>query len=543
MYRILDLSHFSRTPRLLSLEKTRHVIHGNHARRGNILDRNGEILATSATKIIIGVDPYAASVKKDGEKFLILADVLGIPHQNILDKLPRERVISNGKISKVRWKPICTIGEIELLHAVERLQIGGVYGIRKNMRIYPFGNKCAHILGFVNGDGEAVCGVERYMDFYLRGQDGFVASEKDGRGRELVQYRVQNISARDGYDVILTIDIKIQRMVADELKKLAETLNPTWASIIVSDAVSGELLAIGNHPTYDPNNYGKCFVGDMRNRAISDLYEPGSVLKIVSTSLALDQGLVDDDSIFDCSQETVTHRGTVVKLPRDPAAFGKLSYVDVIRKSSNRGAAFMALMLGEKQMYDGLKLFGFGSKTGYGFDSEASGILRTPDRWDAMTITRLAMGHVIAVTPIQTHYAMSVFASGGLLLSPQLFKSVSCDSSNILKFEPKIKRRVLPKHTADHMKGILNNPIYGKLKREMAYCGKTGTSQKIVNGKYSHERHVGSFSGFFPAENPKIVITVVVDGAHVKSGVAWGTIVALPVFKSLAEKIAQYYNL
>jgi cell division protein FtsI/penicillin-binding protein 2 len=236
-------------------------------------------------------------------------------------------------------------------------------------------------------------------------------------------------------------------------------------------------------------------------------------------------------------------RGVSVKLPRDHAPFGKLSYVDVIRKSANRGVAFMALMLGEKRMYDGARLFGFGDKTGYGFDGESPGILRTPSKWDAMTITRLAMGHCIAVTPIQMHYAMSVFASGGLLLSPQLFKSVDDGPTNMLKFEPKIRRRVLSKATADHVKNILDNPYYGKLKCGMTYCGKTGTSQKIVDGKYSHERHVGSFSGFFPADNPKIVITVVVDNAHVKSGLAWGKVVALPTFKALAEKIAKHYNL
>jgi cell division protein FtsI/penicillin-binding protein 2 len=500
-------------------------------------------LATSGTKIVIGADPYVTDEKKDREKFLVLADILDIPLENILGKLSKKKVILGEKVSKIRWEPICSIDEIELLHAVEQLQIKGIYGIRKNIRVYPSGSDCAHVVGFVNNDGEAVCGVEHYMDFYLRGQDGFVASEKDGRRRELVQYRTQNIPTRDGYDIVLTIDMKIQQMVADELKSLAELFHPEWASIIVSDAVTGELLAIGNYPTYDQNNYGKYSAADMRNRTVSDVYEPGSVFKIVPSSLAFEYGLVGDDTIFDCSQEIITNRGTSVKLPRDHTPFGKLSYVDVIRKSGNRGVALMALMLGEKRMYEGIKSFGYGDKTGYGFDGESPGILRPPDKWDAMTITRLPMGHGIAVTPIQTHYAMSVFASGGLLLSPQLFRSVNDGSESILKFEPKIRRRVLSRSTADHVKNILNNPYYGKLKRGMTYCGKTGTSQKIIGGKYSHEHHVGSFSGFFPVDNPKIVITVVVDGAKIKSGIAWGKIVALPTFKALAEKISQHFGL
>jgi cell division protein FtsI/penicillin-binding protein 2 len=542
-YRILDLSFLNRPHYLASIEKTRKIIRKDIAQRGRILDRNGEILATSATKITIGVDPYVADAENDKNKISILADILELPIGEVTGKFSRERIIAKGKVLKRRWVPICSVDEIELLHAVERLNVKGVYGVQRSVRVYPFASDCAHITGFANGDGEAVCGVERHMDFYLRGQDGFVASEKDGRGRELVQYRTQNIPAKDGCDVTLTIDAKIQQMVADELGYIAKVFTPKWATIIVSDAVTGELLAIGNHPTYDPNNYGKHQLSAMRNRAVSDVYEPGSVFKIVVSSLALECGLVNDSTIFDCSKTTVVNRGIIVKLPRDHTVFDKLSYVDVIRKSGNRGVAFMALMLGERRMYDGARRFGYGEKTGYGFDSESPGILYPPEKWDAMTITRFPMGHCIAVTPIQTHYAMSVLASGGLLLAPQLFKSVDDGHGNILKFEHSVRRRVLSKETANHIKNILNNPYYGKLKNEITYCGKTGTTQKIINWKYSHERHVGSFSGFFPADNPKIVITVVVDDASVKSGIAWGKVVAWPAFKSLAEKIHRYLGL
>jgi cell division protein FtsI/penicillin-binding protein 2 len=542
-YRVFDLSFFSRSRYLSSIKRTRNIVRESHAKRGNILDCHGEILATSAVKIVIGVDPYAADIGKDRNKILILADALNMLPGEVFGKFARNKVISNGKISKLRWVPICSVDEVELLHAIERLKIKGVYGIHKYVRMYPFGSACAHITGFVNHDGEAVCGVEQYMDFYLRGQDGFVVSERDGLNRELVQCRTQNIPANDGSDVVLTVDAKIQQMVADELKNVAENFHPECASIIVSDAATGELLAMGNYPTYDPNNYGQYSFNDMRTRAVSDTYEPGSGFKIGSSGLAFEGGLVSDDTIFDCSQEIVTNRGVMVKLPRDHTPFGKLTYVDVIRKSGNRGVAFMALMLGEQHMYDGARLFGFGAKTGYGFDSESPGFLYPPNRWDAMTITRLPMGHCIAVTPIQTNYAMTVFANGGLLLAPQLFKSVNDGRENIMKFEPKIRRRVLSKGTADHVKNILNNPYYGKLKYDIAYCGKTGTTQKIINGKYSHERHVSSFSGFFPANNPKIVITVVVDDAHVKTGIAWGKVAAWPSFKSLAEKIYRYLDL
>jgi cell division protein FtsI/penicillin-binding protein 2 len=543
IYRILDLSYFDRSRYLAILKRTRHITKINFAKRGNILDRNGEILATSLLKIVIGVDSYAANAEKDGKKILVLADILNVPPESLLEKFSRKKKISTGKVSKLRWVPICQIDEIELLRAIEQLGIKGVYGVHKCVATYPFGSTCAHITGFVNHDSEAICGTEKYMDFYLRGQDGFVISEKDGLNRELVQCRTQNIPASDGFDVTLTIDIRIQQMVADELKNIADTFHPKCASIIVSDAATGELLAIGNYPTYDPNNYGKYSSNGMRNRAVSDIYEPGSVFKIVSSSLAFEYGLVSDDTVLDCSQGTIVNRGIVVKLPRDHTPFGKLSYPDIIRRSCNRGIALMASMLGEQRMYDGAKLFGFGSKTGLGFGSESSGILYPLEKWDAMTITRFPIGHCIAVTPIQMHYAMAVFANGGMLFAPQLFKSISAGEETILKFAPRIRHRVLSKATADHLRGILNNPYYGKLKCNMAYCGKTGTTQKIINGKYSHKRHIGSFSGFFPADRPKVVVTVVVDDAHVKSGLAWGRVVAWPAFKSLAEKIHQYLDL
>lgn len=543
IYRILSLSLFDREQYLASLTKARTVFKRYSAKRGNIFDIHGEILATSSSRLVLGVDPYAANPEKDKPKLKVLSDLLDIPLNSILEKFVKKKIISGGKLHKERWIEICTIEEHELLQAIDQLHISGLYGIEKEQRIYPLGEACAHITGFINHDGVPVCGVERYMDFYLRGQDGFVASEKDGRRRELVQYRTQKIEAHNGYDVTLTVDAKIQEIVYHQLQKLAAEYSPKWASIIVSDAVTGEIFAIGNYPSYDPNNYGKFPLENMRNRAVSDVYEPASTFKIVTSSIALEGGLVNDDSIFDCSKDTAVSRGVVVKLPKDHRFFDKLSYVDVIRKSGNRGVAIMALMLGEKRLYSGIKRFGYGTKTGYGFDSEASGILFPPNRWDAMTITRLPMGHCIAVTPIQTNYAMSVIASNGLLLTPQLFKSVNDKEEIVIKFQPKVKRRVLSKEIASHMRDILNNPYYGKMNKPITYCGKTGTAQKIINGEYSHDHHVASFAGFFPAERPQVVITVVVDDARVSHGTAWGSRIALPVFIALAEEMSQYFNL
>jgi cell division protein FtsI (penicillin-binding protein 3) len=289
-YRIFDLSFFSRPRYLSSIKRTRNIVRESHAKRGNILDCHGEILATSAVKIVIGVDPYAADIETDRNKILILADALNMLPGEVFGKFARNKVISKGKISKLRWVPICSVDEVELLHAIERLKIKGVYGIHNYVRMYPFGSVCAHVPGFVNHNEEALCGVEQHADFCLRGQDGFVVSERDGLNQELVQDRTQNIPAKDGFPVVLTIDAKIQQMLADELKNLVEIFHPECASVIISDAVTGELLTIGKYPIYDSNDSGKYSFNDMRNRAASDTSEPGSLSKIVSSRLAFEHG-------------------------------------------------------------------------------------------------------------------------------------------------------------------------------------------------------------------------------------------------------------
>lgn len=543
IWRVLDLSYFGREKYLKSLKNIRKLTNVIHARRGNILDRNLEVLALDEKKITIGVDPYAANVDNDIKKICSMAEMLNIDAKKVIEKFDKKQRSIGGKLQKIRWEPICEINIESLYSAINSLKIRGVYGIRDSKRLYPFGSKTSHITGFINHENMPICGIEKFMDAYLRGRDGQIESERDGRSGELVKYRNKEIPKRDGCDVVLTIDKNIQCIVFDEIQDIIKKFNPQSVSIIVSEAQTGEILALANYPDYDPNDYGKFPIENMKNLAVSNVYEPGSVFKIVAMSFGIEYGLVDEDTIFDCSKSTAINRGKTINLPNDHSQFGKLTFVDAVRKSSNRAAAQIAMMIGEEQFYDCVRNFGFGEKAGYGFDAESKGILWPTNKWDALTITRLPMGHAIGVVPLQTHCAMSVIANDGVLTKPLIIKKILNGREVILENFPEVKRQVLSQETAVRMRKVMHNPENGKLPCGVTFGGKSGTGQKIINGKYSHEHHTSSYSGFFPVDTPKIVVTVIIDDAHRDYGIAWGSTVSLPSFKNISEKIAQYLDL
>ncbi|MDR1595720.1 MAG: penicillin-binding protein 2 [Puniceicoccales bacterium] len=542
-WRVLDLAYFSRGKYIKSLERVRRSTAIIPAKRGTIFDRNLSVLAFDETKIILGVDPYAADVEKDFQSICTLSEILCLDMEDVLEKFVKKKEIKGKGIKKIRWVPICEIGSDSLYSSIKMMKIRGVYGLRNGRRSYQLGQAAAHITGFVNAENVAVCGVEKYMNFYLRGQDGYVESEKDSNARELVHYRKNEFPCEDGNDVVLSIDKNIQRIVYEQVEAIVEKFSPQYVSAIVSDVASGEILALVNYPGYDPNNYGNFPLETMKNLAVCNIYEPASVFKIVAMSFGLEYGLVDENTVFDCAESTVVNRGKIVAIPKDHRPFDKLTFVEAVRKSSNRAAAQVAMMIGEQGFYDCVRAYGFGEKSGYGPDNESGGILFPVSRWDVLTITRMAMGHAIGVVPMQVHFAMSVIANDGVLLKPNLFKCVRSGESEILAMNPVVRRRVISRDTAARMRNVLHDPWNGKLKNGMEFCGKTGTGQKLVDGKYSHDRHTSSYSGFFPLNAPKIIITVIVDDAKVSNGVAWGAVVSLPAFRNIAEKISQYLDL
>jgi cell division protein FtsI (penicillin-binding protein 3)/stage V sporulation protein D (sporulation-specific penicillin-binding protein) len=538
-YRVLDLSHFSRDYYKKFIDSVRRTKKIKRAIRGKIRDRRGSILAMTTVKIDIGVDPQMADRQEDQQKIIQLAELLGQNPREIAEFFKRESFISKGEKRPLRWKKIATLDDSDLYGKIQQLRIRGVYGVEHGERIYPHRELASHVIGFVNREWVAVCGVERFLDDFLRGSDGLIESEKDGKREEVALFRKVVIEPKNGANVNLTIDLQVQEIAERALQRAVAELNPKSGSVIVSDPNSGEILALCNAPTFDCNAYGKAETGALRNRAIADMYEPGSVFKIVPFSVALQSGLITPDRSFDCSRETFQWGGRTYPLPRDHKNFLHLSAVDILRQSSNRGVAQIGIMLGAERLYWAARRFGFGERTGYDFDGEAAGLLQKPEFWDGLTITRLPMGHAICATPLQVHLAMGVVASGGYLLRPRVISGVVDENGEaIFEMESAIVRRVLEPHIAKKLAEILHNPesplsVVERVK--LAY--KTGTTQKLVGGAYSRERHIASCSGFFPLGEPKFLVTVVLDEPVMSTGTAYGVRAAYPVLAEIARAL------
>ncbi len=542
--------HIWESKELLRLaENSRRKLETKHSRRGNILDARGNLLASTRTAMEVGVDPQAVD-PKDLPKLPLLAYYTGISLEELEKRFKNKtyptRDSYGRQVRLVRWSKISERVSEDTYGKIMALQIAGVYGNRKYERIYPGRELAAHVTGFLNKEGQSVGGVESYLDFYLRGQDGWRETEMDGHRQEMARFRTREVEAVDGFHVETTIDMVVQNIIEEEISSLVEQYNPKSATIIASEPSTGFILGLANYPNFDPNAFWLYPVDSHRNRAATDILEPGSTFKIVAASGALNEGLVNPNSLFDCSVSEAAYGGRLVNLPGDSTPRGTLTVHDIVSKSSNRGAAQLGMLLGADKLYNYARAFGFGEKSGFNLCSETRGMLHEVADWDGLTISRLPIGHAVGATPLQIHYAMSVMANDGVLMTPRVVRRVlDHEGRTVVSFSPRAKRRVVSASTAQTMARFLADvaktggtaPRAAIAGYEVA--GKTGTSQKIIDGKYSHSRHVATFSGFFPASRPQLVITVIVDEPQLP-GIGYGGRVAAPVFKEIALQLIQY---
>jgi len=526
-------------------EQNRNRFQVLESRRGDIVDCNNNLLATSKEVRELGVDPQMVG-EVDAAALNKLAGYLNVSVNWLRQRFETKRY-SNGR--DIRWCKLADAVDEKVYQEILQIGIKGVYGNSKYTRYYPGKSLAAHIVGYINRNGpkgQAVMGVEQYLDFYLRGQDGWRESEKDGRRREIIEFRNREIEPADGYHVQLTLDMLIQHMVEEELSRLAEEYRPVSASIIVSDPTTGFVLAMGNYPSFDPNEYSKYPLENQRNRAVTDVFEPGSTFKIVAAAGALNERLVRPFDTIDCDIAEVNYHGRNLKLPNDHNKLGVLSVEDIVAKSSNRGAAQLGMLLQEEGLYHYASLFGFGKKTTLGLTGETSGVLHPVDRWDGLMITRIPMGHAVSATPLQVHQAMGVIANGGLAMKPQVIRKIFNEGGQpVHVFYPKVTERVVSVATATTVAQMLNKVVGPEGTARRAFidgygvAGKTGTTQKIKNGRYSNRDHVASFVGFFPYQDPRLLITVVVNEPEL-DGIGYGGRVAAPAFRNIAEKCIRY---
>lgn len=506
------------------------------AQRGEIIDSKGVCLATQLKIYEVGVD-LTQIQNKDRALLPQLAHIL---------KIPLAQLDALWTVSRIsRWKKLKSdVGESNY-RKVMALKIRGVYGNEKQKRLYLHTKSLSHIIGFLNQENVPVGGIEQLMQFYLKGQEGFKSYEVDGKNIEFTQYRKNIIGAQNGYTVELTIDNQIQAIVEEILQKAAVKYHPKSMQVLITRPNTGEILAWINYPYFDSNRYNKYSLDILKNRIITDVYEPGSVFKVITVSAALDAGVITLEDSFNCALSKANYKNKELPLPKDWKPFYKsMTVPEILSNSSNRGIVQIAFKLGEDRLYNYCKHFGFGTSTRTGFIGETRGILKDPRQWDGLTITRLPIGHGIACSLIQMHYAMGVIANRGILFYPQCVHRIYDTTGEIVRtFEPKVCRQVIKPQTSEKMRKILLLPESSKA--FIPYynvTGKTGTTQKLINGHYSHSEHVASFSGFFPNRNPQIQISIAVDSPQVK-GIGYGAVVAAPIFKEIAEKIIVYLGI
>ena len=481
--------------------------------RGMITDRNGEPLAISSPVESIWANPK--ELLKSPSRLPALARALGMPQDELASRLS-QRAGKEFVYLKRRINP-------DEAARILALDIPGVASQREYRRFYPQGEAVAHVLGFTNIDDRGQEGLELAFDDWLRGTPGAKRVIRDRRGQI-----VENVdlvrAAQPGRDLALSIDRRIQYLAHRELRNALNVTGASSGSAVVLDVATGEVLAMVNLPTFNPNAVGTSPRDAHRNRAVTDLLEPGSTMKPLTVAAGLEAGVISVDSLFN------TNPGWIANgryRTNDTHNYGVLDTTGVIRKSSNIGAAMIAKRLSDAQFHEFMRRFGYGKSTGSGFPGEAAGTLSPPDRWDGTSKQTMSYGYALNVTPLQIASAYAALGNGGVLHQPSFVKGQKGKSQQVLA--PAIADQVL------HMMQTVTEP--GGTATQAAIlgyhvAGKTGTSRKASAGGYSR-RYIGYFAGLVPVDKPRFSMVVAINDPT--KGSYYGGIVSGPVFRNVME--------
>jgi len=500
-----------------------------------IFDRNGQKLAATIMADSVYVDP--SNVEDRRKVSSKLSSILGVKRQKITGALSKQgsfRWIAR-QISPVRTERIRT------------LKLKGVHLVQEPRRFYPHRELACHLLGFAGLDSTGLDGLESKYDEYLKGVPKKVVWGRDARGRKIYLSDDSGSAVDDrSCSLFLTIDSKIQYIVESQLKKAIEDTGAKGGTVIVMDPGTGEVLAMANEPLFNPNEFSIYPADARRNRAVTDCFDPGSVFKPFVAAAALEEGLVTETDIFDCENGSYTVGNRVIHDAQNEK-FQELNLPDIIKHSSNIGSVKIAEKLGKEKFYHYITMFGFGSKTGIDLPGESRGILRNSKDWTDVDFATIAFGQGVSVTAIQLVTAMSAIANDGVLMKPHVVRCMVDKKGSVVKeIEPVAVRRVISPETSHRITSILTDVVEegtGGNARivNLSVAGKTGTSQKFDFdlGRYSAKKVEASFIGFFPAEDPQMVILVMLDEPKIHR---WGGAAAAPVFKEVSEQILRCFN-
>jgi cell division protein FtsI/penicillin-binding protein 2 len=510
------------------------------AMRGNIYDRKGREFAVNLELESLYCDPTEVDLSR--EKVKKLSSVLGVEPKVIRAKFAPERRFEwiDRKLSPQKAEAVKTLLGIKA-NAEEEVADGFGF-IPEAKRLYPKGTLAAHVIGAVGLDNQALEGVELKYNRYLKTSGRKVHLERDASGRTLSSGINMEVT---GDDVVLTLDEGLQYIVERELGRAMEKWKAVAGSVIMMDPFTGEILAMANSPSYNLNDIGRAGKNEVRDRAITDVYEPGSTFKVVIGTAALEEKIFSTESTFDVSKGSIEVGGKIV---HDAHRHGVLTFQEVIQKSSNVGSIMIGMRLGKEKIYEYAKRFGFGEDTGIDLPGEVSGWIRKPETWSGTSIGAVPIGQGVAVTPLQVLRAYAAIANGGYLVKPHVVLAVrSHDGQTVASFDSAEKKRVISAKTAATFKKILETVVEeGGTATEASVAGnkvagKTGTAQLIDRRtkRYSKDRYVSSFVGFVPADKPRLSMIVVI---YEPKGEIYGGVVAGPVFRSIADQALSYMD-
>jgi cell division protein FtsI (penicillin-binding protein 3) len=495
------------------------------AKRGEILDRHGRVLAYSVDADTVYANPM--EVQDAGETAARVCAALDACDANV------RHTMAKTLRKRTQFAYLARKVSPDEARRVKALQLKGVAFLKENRRYYPKKELAAHVLGYVGTDNVGLAGLESTYDGQIRGKDGKVLVTTDARRHALFS-RVER-PATVGAGLELTIDQYLQHIAERELRTGVAENRAAGGTAVVMDPRTGEILALANWPTFNPNSFLESDDVERRNRAIQDLYEPGSTFKLVTASAALEEHVIKPQDPIDCAPGFITFQG---RPPiRDVHAYGVLPFSDVIVKSSNVGAIKVGLRLGPERLNRYIDRFGFGRTIAPDFRGESPGIVWDPAKLDASALASVSMGYQIGVTPVQMAAAASSIANGGTLIEPRVVRAIIKDGRRTT-LQPRALRRTVSPGTAAELTAIMEEVVERGTARAAqidgyTIAGKTGTAAKLVNGRYSKSEYNASFVGFIPSRNPVLTIIVVIDSPHAVG--YYGGVVAAPVFKRIAE--------
>lgn len=495
-------------------------------KRGAVFDRAGEPLALSMESQSVYARPHRI------EDPAALASRLARALEMRVDEV-REKITADKPFVWVRRQVSSAAAE-----KVQALEAEGVGMFYEPNRHYPQGQLAGQLIGFVGRDSEGLEGLELKYNDYVRGETGSSVAERDALGRRVLVQGVEGLHIPPGNDIHLTLDTSIQHIAEKELEASILKYRAKAGVAVVVEPFTGEVLALANYPSFNPNRYSKESPDHRRNRAVTDSFEPGSTFKTILAAAALEEGVVGKDDLFYCEMGKYSFAGRLI---HDTHPHGWLPFSKILQVSSNIGFTKVAEKLKKERFFKYIEKFGFGELTGIDVPGEVSGLLRRPDKWSGVDLATHGFGQGLATTPLQLVMAYAAVANGGFLMRPYVMRrAVDAKGEVVLENGPRVVRRVISEKTARLLASMLRDVTteggtgVAATVEGFEVAGKTGTAQKAdpVHGGYSAKKRVASFVGFVPADQPRLVALVLIDEPEVN---VYGGVVAAPVFRNIAR--------